>query len=290
MSIYFKQVLIVGVGLIGGSVGMALKRGGLAEKVVGIGRRLSNLELAVKIGAIDQHSEEGEEVIGDSDLVILATPVESCLGQLRDWAKHLKAGTIVSDVGSVKGKLIEQVEALIPPGACFVGAHPIAGMEKSGVGSGSPDLFRGTTCILTPTARTDNDALSKVQSLWEALGSIVILLDPFLHDWIFGAVSHLPHIAAFALMNALDELQDKTDKDVSLLSFSGGGLRDTTRIAASSPGMWKDILLRNHENLLAMIETYERHLQKYKDLLKSQDGPKLEKEIVQAREARHRIK
>ncbi len=290
MPIHFKQVAIVGVGLIGGSLGMILKRDGLAEGVVGIGRSLTNLELAVKLGAIDRFEREAEEVMGDSDLVILATPVESYLGHLSNWAKHLKPGTIVSDVGSVKGQLIEQVEELVPPGVCFVGAHPIAGMEKSGVRSGSPDLFRGTTCILTPTARTNTDALNKVQGLWEAVGSVIISLDPFLHDWILGAVSHLPHIAAFALMNALADLQRETNGDVPLLDFSGGGLRDTTRIAASSPEMWRDILLRNRENLLAMIETYERHLQKYKELLKSQDGPGLEKEMAQAREARHRLK
>ena len=136
-----KKVAIVGVGLIGGSLGMVLKRDGLAEGVVGIGRSLTNLELAVKLGAIDRFEREAGEAMGDSDLVILATPVDSYLGHLSNWAKHLNPGTIVSDVGSVKGQLIEQVEELIPPEVCFVGAHPIAGMEKSGVRSGSPDLF-----------------------------------------------------------------------------------------------------------------------------------------------------
>lgn len=289
MSIYFEQVTIVGVGLIGGSLGMALKRDGLADRVVGLGRSLTNLELAVKIGAIDRYEQEPAPALKGTDLVIVATPVESYQAHFQKWGKLLQSGTIVSDVGSVKGLLVEQAEHLLPPHVRFVGAHPIAGKEKSGVVAGDPDLFRGATCIVTPTSKTDADALAVIQDLWKTVGSKIVMLDPFLHDWIFGAVSHLPHIAAFALMNALSDIENKTQDEVDLLAFAGGGLRDTTRIAASSPEMWRDICLWNRDNLLKLIDMYEKHLQQYKELLKAQDPHGLENMMIQARESRNRI-
>ncbi len=287
MSVHFKQVTIVGVGLIGGSVGMILKRDGLADRVIGMGRSLSNLELAVELGAIDAYERDPQAAIPGADLVMLATPVERYATHLEEWGRLLAPGTIVTDVGSVKGPLVERAEALVPSGAHFVGAHPIAGKETSGVGAGSVDLFTGALCLLTPTANTDAHALGTVRRVWEAMGSVVVSVDPFLHDWILGAVSHLPHVAAFALMNALTELEQQ---GTELLKYSGGGLRDTTRIAAASPELWRSIFLANHENLPAMIEALERHLQRFKALIEAQDGPGLEQEIDKAREARQRLK
>ena len=295
MTVHFKQVAIVGVGLIGGSMGMILKREGLADRVVGVGRSLANLELAVQRGAIDAFERDPKAAMAGTELVILATPVESYAGHLKEWGPVLEPGTIVSDVGSVKGSLVEEVEALVPAGVHFVGAHPIAGKESSGVGEGSIDLFVNALCLVTPTANTDPQALRMVQHVWEAMGSIVRSIDPFAHDWILGAVSHLPHVAAFALMNALMELEQQTDVGrnndrCSLLDYAGGGLRDTTRIAASSPEMWRDIFLWNADNLLTMTEAMEKHLQRFKALIRAKDGPGLEREIAKAREARQRLK
>lgn len=295
MTVHFKQVAIVGVGLIGGSMGMILKRQGLADRVVGVGRSLGNLELAVQRGAIDAFERDPKAAMPGTELFILATPVESYAGHLKEWGHLLDPGTIVSDVGSVKGPLVEQVESLVPAGVHFVGAHPIAGKESSGVGEGSVDLFTGALCLITPTAHTDPQALVTVQHVWEAMGSVVRSIDPFVHDWILGAVSHLPHIAAFVLMNALMDLQERgeatgNDDHVSLLDYAGGGLRDTTRIAASSPEMWRDIFLWNADNLLTMIEAMETHVQRFKALIKAKDGPGLEREIAKAREARQRLK
>ena len=290
MPVHFKQVTLVGVGLIGGSLGLILKRHGLADQVVGLGRTIENLELAVTLGAIDRYEQHPEHAIPGSDLVILATPVESYAAHLNQWGKLLDQGTIVSDVGSVKGPLVEQSESRMPSGVDFVGAHPIAGKETSGVGAACVDLYQNAVCLLTPTAKTNSEALTKVQQLWEAAGSTVHCIDPFLHDWILGAVSHLPHVAAFALMNALTDLQKQTKGDADLLSFSGGGLRDTTRIAASSPEMWRDIFLWNRENMLLMIESLERQLQRFKTYIKENDGMGIEHDIAQAREARHRLK
>lgn len=290
MPVHFKQVTIVGVGLIGGSLGMVLKQQGLADHVVGVGRTIENLELAIKLGAIDRHEQEPKLAMPGTDLVILATPIESYAGHLKSWGGLLTEGAIVSDVGSVKGPLVEQAESLMPPGVHFVGAHPIAGKEKSGAGAASLDLYQNALCLLTPTENTNAEALKKVQQMWEAAGSTVRSIDPFVHDWILGAVSHLPHVAAFALMNALSELQQHTKGDVDLLHFSGGGLRDTTRIAASSPEMWRDIFLWNKDNLIVMIEALEKQLGKMKSYIQQNDDAGIEHEIAKAREARHRLK
>ena len=290
MTVHFRQVTIVGVGLIGGSLGMILKRQGLADRVVGVGRSLSNLELAVQRGAIDVFERDPKAAMKGAELVVLATPVESYATHLKEWGSVLEPGTIVSDVGSVKGSLVEQVESLVPAGVRFVGAHPIAGKETSGVVAGSVDLFTGALCIITPTADTDPQALLTVQHVWEAMGAVVRSVDPFVHDWILGAVSHLPHVAAFALMNALTDLQQRTEGGAELLDYAGGGLRDTTRIAAASPEIWRTIFLGNPENLLIMIEALEKQLQHFKGLIQAKDGPGLEHEIARAREARQRLK
>ncbi|MDH5428996.1 MAG: prephenate dehydrogenase [Nitrospirota bacterium] len=280
---FFQQVTIIGVGLLGGSLGLVLKEQKLAKTVVGVGRRLANLELAVKLGAIDRFVSEPQEAVRDSDFILLATPVDTYVSHVQQWGQHVPAGAIVSDVGSVKGQLVFDVEAALPSMASFVGAHPIAGKEKSGVAHATSKLFSGARCILTPTPQTNHEALSKVRALWEKSGSEVLSMDPMVHDWVLGAVSHLPHIAAFSLMHALKDLQDLTPESLHLLNFSGGGLRDTTRIAASSPEMWRDICLANRENLLKMVDQYITQLHAFKQLLHDQDGTGLENNIEQAK-------
>jgi len=287
--VHFKQVTIIGVGLIGGSLGMILKREGLADSVVGVGRRIENLKTAVELGAIDRYVSDAKDGVRDADLVILATPVDTYERHVKEWGSCLKPDAIVSDVGSVKGALVEQTEKLLPNGSRFVGAHPIAGKEKTGVAAGSATLFKGARCILTPTKRTDPQALHTIRTLWEAAGATVLTMDPMLHDKVLGAVSHLPHIAAFALINALTEVQ-QTTKELDLLAYSGGGLRDTTRIAASSPEMWRDIFLWNRDNLVTQIEVYERHLQQLKRLIQSGDGPAIEQELERAKRVREQLK
>ena len=290
MAVHFKQAAIVGVGLIGGSLGMVLKRQGLADSVVGIGRRVENLQMAVELGAIDRYVFDAKEGIRGADLVVLATPVDTYERYLKDWATCLEPGAIVSDVGSVKGALVEQAEDLLHERAYFVGAHPIAGREKTGVAAGSADLFRGARCILTPTLNTDRQALQVIRELWEAAGSTVVSMDPFLHDQVLGAVSHLPHVVVFSLMNALIEIQERTvPANQDLLAHAGSGLRDTTRIAASSPEMWRDICLWNRENLISVITIYERRLATLKQLIQAGDGPGIEKELERAKRVRERL-
>jgi prephenate dehydrogenase len=288
MALRFKQVAIIGVGLIGGSLGMILRRKGIASNVIGIGRRIENLKMAVELGAIDRYVVDPKEGVKDADLVVLATPVDTYDRHLKEWASCLKPGAIVTDVGSVKGELVLQVERALPAKVHFVGAHPIAGKEKTGVAAGSEQLFAGARCILTPTKRTNQQALEQMRTLWEETGSIVMTMDPHLHDEILGAVSHLPHVAAFALINALIDIRAQVPS-LDLAGHSGGGLRDTTRIAASSPEMWRDIFLWNRDNLVTFIEAYERALGELKRLIRTGDAAGIEKALERAKQEREKF-
>ncbi len=288
MKLPFNRAVIIGVGLIGGSLGMILRRKGLASNVVGVGRRVENLKTAVTVGAIDRYVVDPKEAVQDADLVILATPVDTYERHLLEWASCLKPGAIVTDVGSVKGDLVERSERHMPPGVHFVGAHPIAGKEKTGAAAGSEDLFSGRRCILTPTQRTNPEALERMQSLWQEAGAVVLTMDPHLHDKILGAVSHLPHVAAFALMNALVEIRREVPA-LDLAGHSGGGLRDTTRIAASSPEMWRDIFLWNRDNVVGCIRAYERSLGELRQLIQTGDGAGVEKMLERAKEERDKF-
>jgi prephenate dehydrogenase len=288
MKLHFTQAVVIGVGLIGGSLGMILRRKGLASSVVGVGRRIENLKTAVKLGAIDRYVVDSKEAVKDADLVILATPVDTYERHLKEWGSCLRSGAIVTDVGSVKGELVERSERHMPTGVHFVGAHPIAGKEKTGAAAGSEDLFAGRRCIVTPTEQTDPQALERVQSLWQAAGAVVLTMDPYLHDKILGAVSHLPHVAAFALMNALVDIRAGMPV-LDLAGHSGGGLRDTTRIAASSPEMWRDIFLWNRENIVTFIRAYERSLGELRQLIETGDAAGIEKTLERAKAEREKF-
>jgi len=288
MAPHFSQVTIIGVGLIGGSLGMILRRKGIASTVIGVGRRIENLKTAVELGAIDRYVVDPKEGVKDADVVVLATPVDTYDRHLKEWASCLKPGAIVTDVGSVKGELVEQSERAMPTGVHFVGAHPIAGKEKTGVAAGSDQLFQGARCILTPTVHTNQEALEQVRAMWQETGSVMLTMDPHLHDKILGAVSHLPHVAAFALINALIDIRNKVPT-LDLAGHSGGGLRDTTRIAASSPEMWRDIFLWNRENVVSFIESYERSLGQLKQLIKAGDAAGIEKELERAKQEREKF-
>jgi prephenate dehydrogenase len=288
MTLHFSRAVIVGVGLIGGSLGMILRRKALAESVVGVGRRVENLKTAVAVGAIDRYVVDPKEAVKDADLVVLATPVDTYERHLKDWASCLSPGAIVTDVGSVKGGLVERSETYMPTGVHFVGAHPIAGKEKTGAAAGSEDLFSGKRCILTPTSRTNSEALERMRFLWQEAGAVVLTMDPHLHDKILGAVSHLPHAAAFALMNALIEIRSQVP-GLDLAGHSGGGLRDTTRIAASSPEMWRDIFLWNRENVVAWIGAYERSLGQLRHLIETGDASGIEKMLERVKEERDKF-
>ncbi len=286
MEPYFKKLTIIGVGLIGGSLAIVLRKKGMVGEIVGVGRSISNLELAVKLDVIDKFTTDPAAGVMDADLVVIATPVASIAGIVKKIAPYLKEGAIVTDVGSVKGTIVKETEGLLPTGIHFVGGHPIAGTEESGVGAAFPTLFEKNKCILTPSAKTDKDALEKIRKVWEAAGSDVILMDADKHDSILAAVSHLPHVIAYSLVNTVDDVRDFEE---SILNYSAGGFRDFTRIASSSPEMWRDICLINKEAVLDMITRFEKSLSKLKGYIKESNGHEIVKEFDKSKKARDSI-
>ncbi len=279
----FNNVTIIGVGLIGGSLARVLRTTGLAGTITGAGRSRETLELALRIGVIDRVGESAVRAVEEADLVVLASPVGTFETVSRELGPHLKRRAILTDVGSVKGELVRKIEALLPAGAHYVPGHPIAGKEKFGVSEASETLFRGSKCILTPTQKTDPQALETVKEMWKAAGAHVIVMDPYVHDKVFAAVSHMPHVAAFAMMCAVAELNTGTEDYVS---FSGAGFRDFTRIAASSPEIWRDICLMNRENIVQMIERYQFSLNRFKKDILDGDSKQLEKHLTMASDMR----
>jgi len=281
--VYFNKVTIIVVGLIGGSVARVLKAKNLAGEIHGAGRSRETLERAIRLGVIDHMGKSSVHAVEQADLVMLATPVGTFEPIVREIGPHLKKGAILTDVGSVKGALVRRLEKLLPEGVQYVPGHPIAGREQHGVEAASEDLFRGARCIVTPTERTDQNALETVSSLWKEAGMQVLTMAPDRHDHVFAAVSHLPHAAAYAMVSTVVEFSEGTE---SYLSFSGAGFRDFTRIAASSPEMWRDICLLNGKNIVEMIEQYQFSLNKIKKAIKHKDGRKLEQLLRAASDIR----
>lgn len=281
--LHFKKVAIIGVGLIGGSLAQVLRRDGLATEIIGIGRGLPNLEAAKRLGIVDSFTRDIGEGVKDADLVVVAVPVLKIAETIRQAAPYLKPGCIVTDVGSVKGDVIREVEPLIPEGVQFVPGHPIAGTEHSGAEAAFPTLYVGRKCILTPTDRTDKAALEKVRLIWEATGAKVVVMDQATHDMILAAVSHLPHVIAYTLVNTVGDMEDA---GIDALGYSAGGFRDFTRIASSSPEMWSDICAMNKEQILNTIGSFTKRLERLRALIESQDLTGLKKEFERAKTLR----
>lgn len=251
---YIDKLAVVGVGLIGGSLALALKEAGAVGHVVGIGRGLPNLETALKLGIVDSFTRDISEGVAAADVVFLATPVQA-LGVLAQQAMpHLKPGAILTDGGSVKQAVIEAVEPHLRDDVYFVPGHPIAGTENSGAEAAFASLYRDRRCILTPTAKTGAAALDRIRSMWQLVGSQVVIMDVEKHDRVLAAISHLPHMVAYALVNAVGSY-DRYDENI--LEYSAGGFRDFTRIASSDPTMWRDIALTNRGALVEMMEQFE---------------------------------
>ncbi len=279
----FPRMTIIGVGLIGGSLALALRRARLVGEIVGVGRGAANLALARRRGIVDRVTRDPETGVRDANLVVLATPVGALAEVGEANAPALMPGAIVTDVGSTKASVLRDLEPLIPAHAHLVAGHPIAGTEDSGAAAAAADLFEGSRCILTPTPRTSAGALAKVRRLWRATGARVIEMDAGEHDRILGAVSHLPHVVAYALVNAVTA----TRKDA--LDYAGGGFRDFTRIAASHPDMWRDIVLANRESVLAGIDAVLIELESIREAVEKQDGRRLTAAFTLARERRRAL-
>lgn len=279
----FKHIAIIGVGLIGSSVALSLKKAGFSGTITGIGRREKNLVRARDLGIIDSFTTSHAEGVKDADLIILASSVEHFRQIMKEIRDDLQQGAIVTDVGSVKAEVVRQLEPVMPDGICFVAGHPIAGKEYSGISAASPDLFRNAKCVITPSANTDKKALERIRDFWEFTGAGTILMSPEEHDAVFAAVSHLPHVAAYALINAIQDMNDQ------MLRFSGRGLKDMTRIALSPTSLWRDICRYNRNDIMLSLKSFSSSISRMTKFLEESDWEGLEKEFKRAREGRQLI-
>lgn len=279
----FKKIVIFGVGLIGGSFALALRKANAVTEVVGFGRSAKTLQKAKQIGIIHRIGEVVSAEVGDADLVLLATPVGQIAKLMADIAPHLGANTLITDCGSTKSDVVRAAYAQLGSKAAqCVPAHPIAGGEQSGVVAARSDLFVGKKVVLTPLPENTPEAVLRVKLAWETCGAIMHQLGHAEHDQVFAAVSHLPHVLSFALVN---DLAQRDNREL-LLSFAASGFRDFTRIAASSPEMWRDICLANREALLKELELYIVELKKISTALETADAEKLKQIFDIAREMR----
>jgi len=278
----FDRVVIVGPGLIGGSLGIVLRERGLAGRVVGVGHRQASLDRAIEKGAVDETTLDAEAAASDADLVVLATRVELIVEQIGALGRRMKPGALLTDVGSVKGEICAAARAALgrhAGGARFVGGHPLAGSEQRGIDAACGELFEGALCILTPDRETDPDGSggAALRRMWEAAGCRVLEFDPEEHDRLLAEVSHLPHLVAAALVNAVSE---------KALPLAASGFADTTRIASGDPDIWVDICLHNRRRLLETVRAMRRELAAFEDGLKERDRPLLGRLLRSAKRKR----
>lgn len=278
-----NKIVICGVGLIGGSFALALKQAGAVREVVGIGRTRAALERAKQLGVIDAIADDWASAMQGADLVLLAMPVGGMEAAMQALLPHLEAQTVVTDGGSTKRDVVQAAEKIFGARASqFVPGHPIAGAEKSGAAAALADLYQGRRVVLTPCSATSKENVALVRAAWEACGAKVDILSAEAHDRVFAAVSHLPHLLAYALVHEFAA----RDNAGELFGFAAGGFRDFTRIASSHPEMWRDICIANRAPLITELDAYMASLLRLRTLLASADAAGLEAVFAAARKAR----
>ncbi len=285
MSHHLDKLVVIGVGLIGGSFALALRQAGCVSHITGIGRSRQNLQRAIDLGIIDEQTDDFTYALSGADFVLLATPIGQNARILQQISPCLEEHTIVSDVGSTKQNVICTArEHLRHHLHRFIPAHPIAGTEFSGADAADPTLFHNKPVILTPLTENCAEAVDRVTFLWQQCGAIVSHMTAAQHDQVLAAISHLPHMLAFTLMNHINTVGG--DQTMTLLNLAGTSLRDMTRIAGSSPEMWRDICLENRDALIEQITTYQHLLANLQDMLRHSDHTAIEQFFSQARETR----
>ena len=284
--LFIPRLAVIGVGLIGGSLALALKAAGAVGEVVGVGRGVENLQTALRLGVVDRIETDAVAGVSEADLVFLATPVQSLGPVAAQILPAMKQGAVLTDGGSVKGAVVETIAPLVPAGVHFVPGHPIAGTEKSGAEAAFATLYRGKRCILTPPSTTAPEALALVRKTWETAGSEVVLMDVEKHDRVLAAISHLPHMVAYALVNAVGSY-DRYQENI--LEYSAGGFRDFTRIASSDPTMWRDIAMTNRDALLEMMDQFITFFRELKEDVLSGDAERLFEFFQRSKQSRDAI-
>ena len=286
MAVMFQRVVMAGVGLICGSLALDMRRHRLAKEIVGYGRGEANLKLAKRKGIIDSYFIDDDHFPADADLLMIGTPVETIVPLTKRFLPRLKAGCIVSDVGSVKSEIVRGMEKILPKQIYFVAGHPIAGSEQWGARAARRDLFVHQRCILTPTKGTNRRALNKVAALWRKVGAEVEIMAPQVHDQVLGVISHLPHVLVYALVNALERTRLR---DFDVKKYCAGGFKDFTRIASSRPELWRDICLMNRRALGRSLADYINYLKRLNRWIREGNGALLEREFARAYDIRARI-
>ncbi|GAB5047460.1 prephenate dehydrogenase [Thermodesulfovibrio sp. TK110] len=278
----FKTVSIIGVGLIGGSLALALKEKNLADKIIGYGKNEERLKKAIKLGIIDSYTDSLKEVC-EAELIVLATPIGVFERITSEMAPYLKKGTVVTDVGSVKEAVVNKLERLMPQGVYFVGTHPIAGSDRTGFEHARAKLFEGSKVIITLTENTEKSVVEKVAKLWTKTGAHVTFMTPHEHDRIYAIISHLPHLVSFCLVNTVGDINKE------FIKYAGSGFKDTTRIAKSSPELWADIFTMNDKNILHCLEIFVKKLDEIKQMLSKKEIEGVKKFIKKAKDLREEI-
>ena len=287
MNNTFEKVCILGLGLIGGSIGLAIKRSNISNQITGYARSNSTLERAIELGLVDKVEDNLKDAVNDCDLVILATPLSAFKKLVEEMSPFLKKDCIITDTGSAKLSVIEDLRGILPNNVEFIPGHPIAGTEESGPDAGFAELFDNRWCILTPTEENSSNAIDLIKEFWESIGSKVEIMDPLHHDKVLAITSHIPHLIAFNIVGTANNLANVTEKEV--VKYSAGGFRDFTRIAASDPKMWSDIFTYNSEAVLEMLELFSNDLAKLKAAVIKKDSDLLFSNFEKTREVRKNI-
>jgi len=283
----FDRVAIIGIGLIGSSLARAIREYGLARSVVGSDRSEAVCAKALELGFLDAATPDLGEMVSAADLVVLCVPVGACAEVAERMAPHLKPGTIVSDVGSVKMAVLRDVSPHLPEGVHIVPGHPVAGTEHSGPEAGFATLFQGRWCILTPPPGASEAAVEKVAELWRRCGSKLEIMEPAHHDRVLAITSHLPHLIAYTIVGTASDLEEATKSEV--IKFSAGGFRDFTRIAASDPVMWRDVFLNNREAVLEILQRFTEDLTALQRAIRWGEGDTLQETFTKTRAIRRGI-
>ncbi|MEC7734512.1 MAG: prephenate/arogenate dehydrogenase family protein [Pseudomonadota bacterium] len=287
MTESYKKIAIIGLGLIGGSIGLAVNRYNKSIKRIGIARTQDTLDKALERGLVDEVSNQFNEILIDCDLVILATPLSSFKSIIEEILPYLKEGCVITDTGSSKTNVIKVIEELIPDHINFVAGHPVAGTEMSGPEAGFAELFDNRWCILTPTEKTNKETLEDVSNFWKNLGAMTEVMTAEHHDKVLAITSHIPHLLAFNIVGTANDLANVTEKEV--VKYSAGGFRDFTRIAASDPIMWRDIFISNSSAVLEMLNYFSKDLDDLKTAIENNDSDFLEDFFNKTKEVRTNI-
>jgi len=287
MSVHFRKLALIGIGLIGSSIALAARRQGLAEVISIATRKQETLDEARALGLGDIYTLDAAEAVRGADLVILCTPVGTYENLIKAIAPALEPGAIVSDVGSVKGHVVKVLAPHIPAGVSLVPGHPLAGTEHSGPSAGFAELFAGRWCVLTPGPEVAATETEKLAGFWRAMGSQVECMEPGHHDMVLAITSHIPHLVAYNIVGTVADLEAATQSEV--IKFSASGFRDFTRIAASDPVMWRDVFLTNRDAVLEMLGRFTEDLSVLQRAVRTGDGPALEAMFTRTRAIRRSI-